>query len=240
MSNTKRNIFTYFIIIVSSITLLGVAYLYFSSNRYYISNSGDDQSYKIDRWTGKTWLLINGRQINIDDPEEDEVKTDSETAINLAKSSYDLPNTDVLYNMDNDYAIRSLLGGLKGDLNIIGWSSRKITEQTYLVRYQYQHNGKVNSFNFDINLSESIVRYVNNDPYLLNKYQQYIPEYSSLRYLYDELKNQNVTGLPDFEIFQTQLVEDLDRRKEVFERIKDTYYFIPTEFESFNELYFPD
>ena len=39
------------------ILLIGLAVLFAQSNRYYLLGIGDCRAYKIDRWTGKTWLI---------------------------------------------------------------------------------------------------------------------------------------------------------------------------------------
>lgn len=56
-----------FVWILGFLTIIIVSFFYFRSNRYYISVQERGISYKIDKWTGKTWLLRGSRQIPVVD-----------------------------------------------------------------------------------------------------------------------------------------------------------------------------
>ena len=59
------------IAIVGVVTLAGLIafYLYVTNNRFYISPSAKGLSYKIDKRTGKTWILRGGTMHPVTDPE---------------------------------------------------------------------------------------------------------------------------------------------------------------------------
>jgi len=251
MSNSTKNIKTYIILFFTSVTLLGLAYLYLSSGRYYISNSDNGKSYKIDRWTGTTWLLLDNRQVKVEDTNKKLRTSDSLKAINLVKSSSNLLSTNMSYHLDNNDAISSNLNILKGELNIKGWSSKKFSNQTYLVRYVYFHNGIEKSYNFDVNLNESIVRYVKDDPILLDKYSKYVNNYSKFRYLYYKLIDNIRIGKssfewpekwgnsqPDYENFKRTIITDTEVRKKIYRSYRRSDISAPRNYEAFNRIYF--
>ena len=57
------------IVIVIAIACLLAFYIHQSNNRYYISASEKGVSYKIDKRTGKTWLLRGGKLQEVENPE---------------------------------------------------------------------------------------------------------------------------------------------------------------------------
>ena len=162
------------IITVSATMLVGV-YIYSKNTRYYIQTASPVQgtivAYKIDRKTGQTWQIIDGKekliknlsnlksQQNIFETQDLQQRT-----IEVVKNYSDGTGT-----MDSH--IRKLMEEIKGDLKIFGWKSYKIDDQTYLVSYTFDEgSGEVGYF-FEINLVGEVVRSINKDDVLSEKYK---------------------------------------------------------------------
>lgn len=238
MKDTKTSIMPYFVVVVCSILIALISFLYFSNGRFSITSHSGNHTYKIDSWTGRTWLLINGSEIKLSKSKENQREADMEKAINLAKYSHEMDDFDEINRLPNIFIIRSTLEVLKGPLVITGWLANEMEEDVYLVRYLYTHNEKDISYNFEVNISEEIVRYINKDPYLLQFYRNYIPEYSSLNFLFDEIIRLNlISQMPSFSDFKIRITEDEDFRRRFHERLKDTDLYIPSDYELFNTLY---
>lgn len=50
----------------------GVGYMHRQQSRYYIQASGDGFAYKIDRQTGQTWMIFQGRMATLGESEDHE------------------------------------------------------------------------------------------------------------------------------------------------------------------------
>ena len=58
------------IIIALSLALAISLFFNFSQNRYYISTQNSDFSYKVDRWTGKVWVLYFNEKLEVEEVED--------------------------------------------------------------------------------------------------------------------------------------------------------------------------
>jgi hypothetical protein len=163
--------------ILGFLTIVLSIFFYFRSNRYYISIQEKGISYKIDKWTGKTWLLKGTRQIQIDDmsnskkPSE-EKKLTTENVIEKVKSAKTL---DEGYPaLDNDFTIRNQIEKLKGEIRVNGWKAEKIDDQIFLVWYEVIHNRDKKTVGFEYNSANNIIRHIDDDQILEEKYKKYL------------------------------------------------------------------
>ena len=141
-------------------------YIYSQNTRYYLQSAGKGIAYKIDRKTGKTWLIAGGREILVESSSSKiNRQSPEEKAIELAKNSYALGG-----DLTADAQIKSWLQDQKGTLKVYGWKTRKIDEQTYLVSYTFDKGkGRIGYF-FEVNLMADIVRRVSGNANLEKKY----------------------------------------------------------------------
>jgi hypothetical protein len=144
-------------------------------NRYeLVSLSGDDSNhpkvYKIDKRTGRTWLVYEGsiEEIKEDAPLTQKALEDNrkDQAIQLTRN-YTFPN-----NESADAAFQRKLRDMKGVLRVYGWRTKKIDDKTYVVGYTYDkgQGSTIQGWIFEVNLEAGIVRDIDGDPDLQKKY----------------------------------------------------------------------
>jgi len=137
-------------------------YINSQNSRFFIVMSSNKPfAYKIDRKTGKTWMIIHKTATEVE-IEETSWKTPEEEAINLAKKSYALGKEIKMA----ENVVKEWMRQKKGYLRIVGWTARKIDEQVYLVFYSYDQGSGERNYVFEVNLVEKIVRNVLTDPEL--------------------------------------------------------------------------
>ncbi|MDZ7693719.1 MAG: hypothetical protein U5K69_21805 [Balneolaceae bacterium] len=163
--------------ILGFLTVIISSFFYFSSNRFYISVQEEGISYKIDRWTGKTWLLNNDSQIEVnntsDSDESSEAKVSTtESAIERVKSATTLD--DNYPYLDNDFNVKNEIEKLDGEIRINGWKAEKIDDQIFLVWYEVIHNRDKKTVGFEYNSASDIIRHINDDQILEEKYKKYL------------------------------------------------------------------
>lgn len=153
---------------------LGISLIFnFSQNRYYISTQNSDYSYKLDRWTGKIWMLDFDQEIILNeytpDNHSDELSP-KDNAIDRVRNARTLSNG----GRSNEDILRNEVSELEGELIINGWKTEKINDQTFLVWYEISHNGEVKSIHFEYIEPISLVRRVSDDEVLSEIYEAYI------------------------------------------------------------------
>jgi hypothetical protein len=157
------------VILTILIVLLGLLlafYIYSENTRYYIQSTAKGVAYKIDRRTGRTWLIAGGREVLVEGSESS-VQSSSPVirAIGLAKNSHAFGGYLTVESQIKDW-----LADKKGGLKIYGWEAKKVDDQKYLVSYTFdQGSGRVGYF-FEVNLVANIVRKVIGDPELEKEY----------------------------------------------------------------------
>ena len=159
----KTIVWTVTIIVTGS--LIGL-YLYLQNSRFYIQSTAKGFAYKIDRKTGKTWVIDGGMEYPVVSMgETSKALAPEEEAIVLAKLSRVLDEYSSAESVITDWLRKK-----KGNLRVIGWKARKITDQTYLVSYTFEQESGVRGYFFEVNLVAEIVRFVSEDPELSKKY----------------------------------------------------------------------
>ncbi len=78
-------------------------------------------------------------------------------ALNMAKHS-------------EEVYIKGILSHAKGNLKVIGWKTKRINHDTYVVSYTYEINQKRYSLDFEVNTTADTVRDIRKDPILMKKY----------------------------------------------------------------------
>jgi hypothetical protein len=164
------------VLIIAIAGLIGF-YIHSQNTRYYIQSSGSGLVYKIDRKTGRTWVIKGKREFSVKSSEIENSGTSTESewemvkilspedsAILLAKAPY------VAGFSQKESQIRDWLKRKRGELQIIGWKAEKIDDQTYLVSYTFDDGSGERGYFFEVNLFARIVRDVLGDPALEKKY----------------------------------------------------------------------
>lgn len=148
------------------IGLLVGFYIYIDNTRYSLQSTAKGVAYKIDRRTGKTWLVVGKEERLVkSETEEQEPESDENKAIQLTKKSYAMGDY-----LNVETRIKDLLKSEKGALKIVGWRARKIDDQTFLISYTFDKGGGDIGYFFEVNLLAEIVRKVSGDPELMKKY----------------------------------------------------------------------
>jgi hypothetical protein len=160
------------IIIAMSVALVISLFFNLSQNRFYISVQNSDYSYKMDRWTGKIWMLDFDQEIILNeytyDNHSDELSP-KDNAIERVRNARTLSDRGT-----NEDVLRNEVSVLEGELFINGWKTEKINDQTFLVWYEIIHNGEVKPIHFEYIEPISLVRRVRDDEALSEKYEAYI------------------------------------------------------------------
>ena len=102
------------------------------SRRFYISSVGN-KTYKIDRITGRSSLLVGTKEMVVE-PKVPARETANEKAIRLAKQASSLDR----YGTTNEKHIKNALARQKGDLRVIGWQAKQTDEQVFLVSLGFE------------------------------------------------------------------------------------------------------
>ncbi len=151
-------------------------FLYCQSTRYYLQGSNHGDVYKIDRWTGRTWWIVGdeeilvekkpsslSKEVNKTSASKDIHKTPEELVIEFAKQF----GSGKLAGVSS---ISEALSYYKGSIKIIGWSAKRIDDQTYLVAFEYETAEGIVGYYFEVNLVMQIIRSVAGDPDLEKKH----------------------------------------------------------------------
>lgn len=112
-------------------------------------------AYLLDRWTGASeFLNETSRELIVREPTTS-VDDPAATAIILAKDARHLDDF-----LTNDHAIRKLLGGMKGSLEIVGWTATgtDASEHKFLVKYSFLWNGAYKCYPFEVDTKAGIAR----------------------------------------------------------------------------------
>jgi len=160
--------------LILTLTFIGLLtaclFVYLRGDRYsLVAQAGEGgKVYKIDRHTGRVWLIDYGFSIEINEQADRKASTTpEEEAITLAKV-YSPPGT----SSSTADTIHNWLEAKKGTLRIYGWKARKVDDQTYLVGYTFDEGPGTNvgGWVFEVNLEAGFVRSVKGDQELEKKY----------------------------------------------------------------------
>ncbi len=153
----RRTVLAVVVILVAG--FLVAFYIYSQNTRYYIESSIGTPPYKIDRKTGRIWVLYGERQQLVEGSDSPTKRRSPEDqALQLVKKSY------------GETPYKLTLQMMKGELRIIGWRVRRIDDQVYLVSYTFDDGSGSRGWFWEVNLIGDIVRNVNEDPELKEKY----------------------------------------------------------------------
>jgi hypothetical protein len=140
-------------------------WIHLQTTRYHILPSQKGLMYKIDRKTGKIWVISGSTEHPVS--EEGKKLSPKEKAISLVKKSYGVIGQPSASTETN---IRWSMQKIKGDLNIIGWRARKVSDGSYFVSYTYDKGEGEDGYFFEVNLPSKVVRNVVGDTVLELKY----------------------------------------------------------------------
>jgi hypothetical protein len=173
-------------------TLVAIAWLissYSENNRFIVTNAGDGAVYKTDKKTGKTTILYQGRELDVQQyvfvqptpvptPKQEtaeertrrEEAERSDLAVVLAKQAKTMSANLGYMTPSNEDFLANWLRQQKGDIRIGGWSAKKVDDQTYLVTFAVVRDGKSEGVRFEVNLAAKLVRNIKGDSVLEEKY----------------------------------------------------------------------
>lgn len=163
---------------------------YFKANRYAVTNVGSGAAYKTDKETGKTTVLYQGKELEVqqyvfvqptptptlqqETAEETVARWEQEflnEAVALAKAARTMaPDRSPMYTPTNEQFLTDWLKQQKGNIRFNGWGAKKVDAQTYLVTYALVRDGKSEGVRLEVNLPAQLVRNVKGDPVLEAKY----------------------------------------------------------------------
>ncbi len=73
---------------IFSVGLLGAFALFLQYNRFDLANVGAGTIYKIDRKTGRTWMVVANREVDILPEEHESAKDSKERSLDLGKAAF--------------------------------------------------------------------------------------------------------------------------------------------------------
>lgn len=175
----KKIVFSFLSGVLVTIFIAG---LFQFSNRYKVTSIEDGIAYKVDSWTGDSWVLFPNmeRKIKSDNElknstSETELKKTSLDSLKMAiEKVKSVKSYDYNYGRDNEAVIRNIVSETTGDFKVIGWKSAKIDSQIYLVWFELYRNGLKKTIGFEYNSSLEIVRRTQEDNVLEEKYKKYL------------------------------------------------------------------
>lgn len=165
------------ILFASAAFLLVVALTFLTASRRYNLQVSGDALYKIDRLTGKTWLVrgIYEHLVATRDPTSDEagqVRQESK-ALALAKtgkSFSELFDDQAGPALSNKRAAEIFFEVQEGDIEIPGWQATMVGDGVFLVSATIIREGEESGFYFEVHLNVELVRLINGDTGLAEKY----------------------------------------------------------------------
>lgn len=165
--------------------LIGAFALFLQSNRFGLADAGSGAVYKIDRKTGRTWMVVGNREVDVlssaqQSAASSESKNDTldlgkaafrgnyfvkATVVDLVKKSRALgPNFTV------ETFIGSKVSKLNRPIELKGWTADEVAPALWLVSYTYDMGEGLQGYYFEADARSGQVRVVSGDLDLENKY----------------------------------------------------------------------
>ncbi len=229
------------LLLVVSLILITIIVYQYRSDRFELQKVSDHVSYKIDKRTGDVWILSSGRETPIlsSSHEEHKIATSlDQQAIDKVRRSFLLSEIrSVKPIKNNETLIQDDLKSLKGVLKIEGWKQVRVSDGHYVTSFIYVIDGRTRSYNFEIFPSNDVIRYIDNNLVLLNKYGGLITDETNTRDLYDLVLGK-ASDIPEFSRFDSVLVSKIESRRLFFDFLIESNIIYSDDFELFNYQYF--
>ena len=165
----KKNLLA--IVLIAAVLSISLVYFYLENTRYYMTVTGN-RVYRIDRRSGKMWLVIKDKEVLIDSPESDQKKMSLEEqkkqlekdAIKFVKYQDTISSVE-----NNERYIKNLLKNKKGLLVVKGWQAHT-KDKTAFVSFTWQDSSGLQGYFFEYDMRLQFTRLINGDPDLEKKY----------------------------------------------------------------------
>ncbi len=152
--------------------VLGAFALFLQYNRYQLTEAGSGSVYKIDRKTGRTWIVVANREVDVLAGGERDVsgKTPS---LDLGKAAYRV-NQFVKFTLaervkktvipEQGVTVEAYTGarvaGLTSAIELIGWDAEEKKPGVWLVTYLYNEGAGPKGFYFEVEAAGGQVRFI--------------------------------------------------------------------------------
>ncbi len=162
------------IIVFICLALISAIYIYSEKQRYYLVNTDKGPIYKIDKQTGQTWKIVGNKETRIlGESDRGKSKATDEEAIRIVAGSSQLAE-DSYDRRTNEEVIKENIQRLKGNLKYSGWRAKQKEQGVFLVSYTITVTDSIDAieqgYYFEVAPLLGIVRYINKDSLLANKY----------------------------------------------------------------------
>lgn len=160
----------YFTSALVAVVLLASWYLYLDHNRYLITPPANGLAYKIDKQTGQTYLIAGNQERLVKVNATQEPATEAERAIDMVSESKVISKGFGYSGVDSERAIHLVLEKVKGPLPLMGWKSREVDDNVFVVGFEIQEQVKVVGWYCEVQTEMEIIRYLNQDISLMQHY----------------------------------------------------------------------
>lgn len=158
---------------IFSVTVLIGFYLYLDNSRYYMTVTGS-RVYKLDRKTGKMWLVVGNKEVPISPP----VVQNKEKNLEELRQKLEIDviqfvkyQETLSYLYTNEEYIKNYLRKKKGHLSVKGWEAKaNFEEKTVFVSFLWEDDSGRRGYFFEFDIELQIVRLINDDLALEKKY----------------------------------------------------------------------
>lgn len=170
---------------IFSIALVGAFALFLQSNRFGLADAGSGAVYKIDRKTGRTWMVVGNREVDVlsSDQQSTASSEPRNDALDLGKAAFrgnyfvkatvvDLVKKSKA--LGPDFTVETFIGSKVSKLNrpieLKGWTPVEVSPALWLVSYTYDIGEGLSGYFFQADARSGQVRVVAGDLDLENKY----------------------------------------------------------------------
>jgi len=164
--------------------LTGSFALFLQYNRFGLADAGSGAVYKIDRKTGKTWMVVGNRELDVLSSEPQNSGEDTaHPQVDLGKAAFrgnyfvkatviDLVKKSKA--VGPDLTVETFVGSKVSKLNrpieLQGWTAEETAPAVWLVSYTYDMGAGIQGYYFEADARSGKVRVVSGDLALENKY----------------------------------------------------------------------
>ena len=168
---------------IFSICLLGAFALFLQYNRYDLTDAGSGTVYKIDRKTGKTWMVVANKEVDVLADVPESAGGNKALPIDLGKAAFRVDyfiKSAVVDRVKKSKAlgpqvtVEALIGSqiskLDRPLDLHGWDAVEKAPALWLVSYTYNLGQGPQGYYFETDTRTGSVQAVSADAALQQKY----------------------------------------------------------------------
>lgn len=168
---------------IASICLVGAFALFLQYNRYDLAEAGAGTVYKIDRKTGRTWMVVANKEVDVLPQEQEQGQAAKAPAIDLGKAAFRVnffiksavidrvkKSKALVPEMTVEAFIGSRVSQLNRPLNLQGWDAAEKSPALWLVSYSYDLGQGPQGYYFEADTRSGDVRALSGDSELQQKY----------------------------------------------------------------------